>query len=293
MGEIKIQFTSKDITPWGGMALLKNMLDRIAFKEVIESLENLPQSGSNRGYKPYVLIESFITSVWCGANRFLHTEITRHDKTLTKIFGWRTAPAQDAYKRYFRKFNQAKNQDVFNRLTQWYFNELQFDNYTIDFDSSVLTRYGAQEGAKRRYNPQKPGRASHHPLMAFVDDCKMVANFWLRRGDTHTAGGFCEFLEETLERISGKKVGLVRLDSGFYDKKVFEYLEKRDISYIVAARFYEPVQRAISEQKAWFKLDEGVEIAQTQYQSPLWKRARRMVIVRQQISERPKSPVNN
>lgn len=37
------------------------------------------------------------------------------------------------------------------------------------FDSSVLTRYGEQEGAARGYNPSKPGRKSHHPLMAFVD----------------------------------------------------------------------------------------------------------------------------
>ncbi len=125
--------------------------------------------------------------------------------------------------------------------------------------------------------------------MAFVDDYKMVANFWLRRGDCHTSGGFCEFLEETIERLEGKTIGLVRLDSGFYDKQVFEFLESKAISYVVSARFYEPIQRLISEQKAWFKLDEGVEITQTEYQSPLWQKSRRMVIVRQKISKRPKS----
>jgi hypothetical protein len=38
----------------------------------------------------------------------------------------------------------------------------------LRFDSSVITRYGRQEGAVRRYNPTKHGRASHHPLIAFL-----------------------------------------------------------------------------------------------------------------------------
>jgi len=41
---------------------------------------------------------------------------------------------------------------------------IQCDNYTLDLDSSVLTRYGDQEGAERGYNPAKPGRNAHHPL---------------------------------------------------------------------------------------------------------------------------------
>ncbi|MFQ6116251.1 MAG: hypothetical protein ACE5NG_19510 [bacterium] len=35
-------------------------------------------------------------------------------------------------------------------------------------DSTVFTRYGTQQGAERGYNPHKPGRRSHYPLLAFV-----------------------------------------------------------------------------------------------------------------------------
>jgi len=286
---LKIRFTDKAITPWGGMVLLKNMLNQINFKEQIQTCSVLPQQGSNRGYSPYTIIESFVASVWCGANRFSHTEITRQDSVLGKIFSWERTPAQDVYKRYFSKFTQATNNEVFSGLYSWYFSNLKFDNFTIDCDSSVLTRYGEQEGAKKGYNPQKPGRNSHHPLMAFIDDCKMVANFWLRPGNTGATSNFINFLEDTLERLSGKKVGLMRLDSGFYAKEVFDYLEEKSISYIVSARFYEPIQRVIAEERAWCKLDEGVEISETIYKSPLWDKPRRMVMVRQYVPERPKA----
>ena len=58
----------------------------MGFRELIEANADLPQSGSNGGYKTSTIIEGFITSVWCGANRFLHTEVTRHDAALVKIF---------------------------------------------------------------------------------------------------------------------------------------------------------------------------------------------------------------
>ena len=46
----------------------------------------------------------------------------------------------------------------------------------VDFDSTVITRYGNQEGSAKGYNPTKKGRKSHHPLMAFVSQTRMVAN---------------------------------------------------------------------------------------------------------------------
>jgi hypothetical protein len=42
-----------------------------------------------------------------------------------------------------------------------------------------MTRYGEQQGSAKGYNKYKPGRKSHHPIMAFVSEIEMVANFWL------------------------------------------------------------------------------------------------------------------
>ncbi len=79
----------------------------------------------NNSYKKEVLLESFITSIWCGANRFLHTEVTRADKALGEIFGWERTPAQDAYKRYFEKFTQPINQQVGHYFFSWFFSEFE------------------------------------------------------------------------------------------------------------------------------------------------------------------------
>lgn len=282
-----ISFTNKEITPWGGLSFLKQMLNKIGFRELIDNCSELPVSGSNRGYKPSIILESFIASIWCGANRFLHTEVTRHDPALSKIFDWKKTPGQDAYKRYFSKFTQTTNQKVSDYFYSWIFDNLHIDNITLDIDSSVMTRYGEQEGAKKGYNPSKKGRASHHPLIAFIADVKLVANMWLRSGNTSSANNFLSFLEDTLYKLKNKTIGLIRLDSGFYQSEILEYLENKKMDYIVAVKFTQPIQRAIHEIKNWVVLDTGIEICEQTHKSDSWNKERRIVIVRQKIKDRP------
>jgi hypothetical protein len=92
--------------------------------------------------------------------------------------------------------------------------------------------------------------------------------------------------------MEGKSIGLLRADSGFYDKKIFEYLEKgrlKAVNYIIAAKFYRPIKLAMAYQKTWLKLDEGIEIAEGSYQAEDWDSPRRIIMVRQEINKRPKA----
>jgi len=288
--DFDIGYTSKEITPWGGMVFLKQMMNKIGFRKLVEANPDLPESKSNRGYKTSTIVEGFITSIWCGANRFMHTEVTRHDVALGKIFDWKEAPAQDTYKRFFSKFSQVTNQKVSDYFYSWIFDNFQFNNFTLDIDSSVMTRYGSQKGAKRGYNPAKRGRASHHPLIAFIADVKLVANMWLRSGNTSSANNFLAFLEDTLSKLKNKTVGLIRLDSGFFNSDILDYLETKAMDYIIAAKFTHPIQRLIVNSNNWIVLDTGIEICEQIYQSDSWLKPRRIVVVRQRIRDRPKAP---
>ncbi len=290
MSDIKIEFTDKEITPWGGLALLKKMMDKMSFIELLKS-SPLPAQGSNRGYDPVQIILQFIISIWCGASRYEHLEVTRFDVVIQQLFGWKQMAGHRAFIRYFQKFSMEDNTNVFSHFYQWFFNNLAFNNFTLDLDSSVVTRYGEQQGAAVGYNVKKPGRASHHPLMAFVADVEMVANFWLRSGDAHSANNFEAFLLQTLSHLENKTIGLLRADTGFYSNKIFKLLETNaaPISYVIACPMYVTIQRTIQSQKIWIILDEGIEIAETIYQSPTWDKPRRLVIVRQQVAQRPKA----
>lgn len=216
--------------------------------------------------------------------------MTRHDVALGKIFDWETTPAQDTYKRFFNKFDKTTNQKVSDYFYSWIFDNFKFDNFTLDIDSSVMTRYGNQEGAKKGYNPAKRGRLSHHPLIAFVNYVKLVANMWLRSGNSSSANNFLSFLEDTLSKLKNKNVSLIRLDSGFFSKEILDYLEQTKRNYIIAAKFNHPIQRIIDKSNNWILLDDAIEICEQTYQSESWQKPRRMVVVRQKIKERPHAP---
>lgn len=71
-----VRFSNRELTAWGGLALLKQILDSMAFRQAAAGW-GLPEPRSNRGYAPLQLIEQFIVSIWCGACRFVHAEVYR------------------------------------------------------------------------------------------------------------------------------------------------------------------------------------------------------------------------
>ena len=82
--------------------------------------------------------------------------------------------------------------------------------------------------------------------MAFVSQTRIVANAWLRPGNTADSSSCREFMEETFkESLKGKEVGLVRADSGFYTQETMSYPEKEHLDYIMAVRMYPNVKSEV------------------------------------------------
>jgi hypothetical protein len=127
----ELRFTDKEVTAWGGMGLMKRLLDHLNFDSALK-LAKLPQPRSNRGYAPEQLILQFMLSIWCGANRFEHAEVTRHDPVLKRLFGFKRMANFKAIMSLFRKFTQADNERIANTLYQWQFQQLGIDGLTLD-----------------------------------------------------------------------------------------------------------------------------------------------------------------
>lgn len=284
----KIEYTDDKVSAWGGFSVMKNFNEKLELKKAIANLP-LPQSTSNNSYATEDIVESFLLSVWLGCYKFSHTNILRFDDTLKQIFGWKQMPSDTTYKRFFQKFDQGINNEVFPALQQWFFNQLKFDNYALDLDSTAITRYGNQEGNIVGYNPTKRGRPSHHPLFAFLGNERMVVNSWLRSGNTSSAHQCVNFLNETLSILQNKKIGLLRADSGFASNTIFTHLEKEQINYVIAGRMHQGIQDKIRGITTWRALGLGIWVGETDYKATKWEKSRRVIVVRQSVDLRPKA----
>ena len=103
--------------------------------------------------------------------------------------------------------------------------------------------------------------------MALVADTRMIANCWLRPGNTSSANNVQAFLANTMRRLGSKHVSLLRADSGFSDSVFLEHLDDQQMHYVIALRQNQPLQRALVDAAGWWVLQdengkavEGIEL---------------------------------
>jgi hypothetical protein len=159
----------------------------------------------------------------------------------------------------------------------------------LNLDSSVITRYGEQEGAKKGYNPKKRGRPSHHPLIAFIGSGYIV-NLWNRSGNTHSAQSCVDFFAQTVNSLGSLIIRRVLCDSGFYDIDFIKHLESK-YTYIIAVRIIEVLQSKSIHDVVLKKIDDGLEAGDFyfQHKDKKWDKPRRYIVIRQTVSKRPRA----
>jgi hypothetical protein len=285
---MEYEYTDDQVTPWGGMQEMKNLIDKTGISNKLKSF-SLPEGKSNNSIEAISIVESFWVSIWIGCYRFSHTAVVRVDEVLRQIFGWKRVPSGTTYGRFFKKFTPSMNHEIFIELYSWFFEQLQFDNYTLDVDSSVITRYGEQQGAKKGYNPTKRGRNSHHPLFAFINDIKMVANCWNRSGNTSSSSNCIHFLEETFSILKNKKIGLFRADSGFCSESILKFIEGKTIAYVMSCKLYANLQSTIYSIHNWQPIAMGIWITEITFKQGGWSKPRRIIVIKQQEEVRKKA----
>lgn len=278
MHELIHDFTSRKVSPWGGIKFFQQTYARSGIQEVLRNV--LPKPGSNAGYDPVDVAEGFMVSAVLGAKRLCHSGMLRTDEVVREIFGWsRGMASQSTFSRFFAKFDISMNDEIFTSLQSHWFDNIKVGKLTIDIDSTVLTRYGKQEGATVGYNPTKRGRPSHHPIMAFCAELNMVVDAWMREGKSHDSSQVDCFIPHILGIVPSDRIGLLRADRGFYDHKILSDLEDQQIEYIIKAKMTNPLREAILLQPEWYGTD-GAQYCEFTYRGAAWLKERRIVVVR-------------
>jgi hypothetical protein len=148
----------------------------------------------------------------------------------------------------------------------------------LDMDSSKSPVYGEQEGAN--YNGHFE-TVCYHPLFLFNEfgDCEGAM---LRPGNVHSAERWREILEPIVERYKKRGIRLLlRGDAAFAKPEIYNYLEPRDIGYVIRLPANEvlqehikhllkrPVGRPPKKPSIWYH--------NFQYQAKSWDHPRRVV----------------
>src|SRR6185503_12289339 len=230
--KILFGFTAHPITVWAGVILLRLYFEWIKLREELsKALVGFAKHSNNQISSVEVML-SWFYGLALGAERFEHFSRYRRDRLLGELLGIERFGSPDTLRRLFLRFGYHEVTEVSERLMRFSLARVRpiLLGHTLDLDSTVLCRYGEQEGSLKGYNPKKPGRPSHHPLVAFLAERRRLLWATLRSGNSGSANGSVEFLKQALTVLpAGNRIGLVRADSGFFEKRLLENLESREL----------------------------------------------------------------
>jgi len=289
VNQVKIQFINKPITAWGGLAtIVAKLLEVLEVRSWVESALPIEEKSNNAKGIYEKVLATFLT-VLSGGERFSHLSWWAHGiEAIKKAFAVDWLPkASSTVTRFWGKISTQQISEKLGEAARRFAITLidwqGIGEDTLNLDSSVLIRYGNQQGAKRGYNPKKRGRPSHHPLLAFIG-AGYVVNVWNRSGDTGSGHGAVSFFRQT-RMVLGERFHVTRVlcDSGFYEIAFITYLEANRFTYIISVPISPTIQREILAVPQWHTVAKGVEVGEFVFEYRDHKRTkpRRYVVVRQ------------
>jgi len=283
---IRISFTDQRLTAHGGMVVWSHFLHQKRFRRQLrEVLPHCPTSPN--AYDPTDVALGYVGGILCGADKLSRVAWLQSDPALSQVLGVEAIASQSTLSRFFDVFGQ-KTCNALNGLHRQAAASLPSlkDGYTLDLDSwSLLHEDGHQQGVAVGYTRQglKP---CHRPLIAALAESKVIANYWLRRGDSPCANGAAEFLRQTVQGLPAHiRLKLVRGDAGFGEAGVQDMAQTLGLKFILVARLTQKVQSLCRHEDARWQRSEisGLEVQEVELDQP----GRRLIVIRQRIEQRP------
>jgi Transposase DDE domain group 1 len=283
---VAVCFDDERVVSDAGIALVATLAGRLGIEALAQRLVRLRRDrpgAANAGRKVMALLFAMVL----GADSIDDTEVLRAGRTRRLLGGWLPAPSTlGTFLRAFT-FGHVRQLDaLLGRALEraWKAGAGPGDGRLIvDVDSFVGEVCGRlKQGAAYGYTHL----LGYHPILATRAGTREALHIRLRKGSANTQKGIKRFCEELIARVdragaTGPK--LLRADSGFWNTKVFELLEKAGWQYSIGVRMTRTVRAAVEAiaEDAWATIEypqEGeAQIAETVYDG------RRLVVRRTRL----------
>jgi hypothetical protein len=250
---LKIDFQGSRVTSDGGLILVRELDERLAFGELIEQHLTDSRRGRNTQFLFADLLRQSVYSRLAGYEDINDAQRLSQDPTFRLISSeraWDRGAALTSRLQTFETEMLAEEENFaglerFNRALIGRAEAMDSGCRTIlDLDSTEIPVYGEQE--QSAYNGHFESTC-YHPLLLFnrEGDCLAAK---LRPGNVHSAEGWEELLLPEIERQQklGKEV-VFRADAAFAKPEVYEALEARGVKYAIRIPANGSLERDIAE----------------------------------------------
>jgi len=288
-GYVRLCPTDDALTPFGGLVPWAAFQKQCGLLEALAATCPVARTSPNAA-PVYDVLTSFGLTVLCDGRRFVHVQRLREDPTLSELFGLERVVGDDTLRRFVASVPEGAGAQWVAQVAQRLWGALP-QKLILDWDSTVQTKYGRQEGAAVGYNPQKRGRKSFHPLLAVAAGTRLCPYYRFRSGDTVTATQWESAMEECQSWLGAARVWLNRGDLGLGHERICAWHEAPAgrPHYLFRLKLTANVKRAIAAvpETDW----QGparlgvLQVAEVNLRLPDWSAARRVVVGRRCLGQ--------
>ena len=272
---LRVEFDDERVVSDAGVMVVAMLAGRLGIEALAGQLVRLRRDrpgAANAGRTVLAMIYAIVL----GADSIDDADVLRAGRTRRLLGGWVPAPSRlGTLLRAFTFGHVGQLDALLGQALEraWKAGAGPGDGrLVIDVDSFVGEVCGRlKQGAAYGYTHL----LGYHPILATRADTREALHIRLRKGSANTQKGikrFCEELIARVERAGATGPKLLRADSGFWNTKVFERLEKAGWQYSIGVRMIKAVRKAVEaiDEDAWQAITDypaggQAQIAETTY----------------------------
>lgn len=276
----EIEQTEAPLMARGGLMLPYEMAKALRLPEVID--QELPPSGSGRGYKPSQFVMPLVLMLHGGGKRLDDLRELKGEVSLRELLEMKELPASSTVGDWLRRMGRGgRGLSSLGKVNQHMVAEiLKRDKrieYTLDTDATVIE--SEKEEAKWTYKKEK----GYQPLLGFLFELGLVLGDEFRDGNIPAGTGAVDFLEACHRMMpKGKRIAYFRSDSAAYQTRVIDRCFQYEVLFTITADQDRAVKEAIKtiREEEWEPHEKDREIAETVHTMNNSKEAFRLIVQR-------------
>ena len=250
-----VVFDDTKVVPHAGLVIPLRLADRLGFRDTINArVRGRNQAGEpNSGDKAL----SLVAMLAAGGDFLSDVDVLQAGATLPKLgYRWFSQSRLGEWLRSLDNTNIEGFADTNTDVTEvaWAAGlgpDLEAvtgsDPFIVDIDSTFTETYGSHKAGAVVRNYQ--GLRGYHPLVAVAASTGEVIAGRLRAGNTSTTdiGEFTADTLQRLRRLTGADTALLlRADSGFYLRELFDHCAANNVKFSVTVRQTAPIRDLIN-----------------------------------------------
>ena len=224
--------------------------------------QHLPEPLSNRGFSVQQYVLPLIMMIYGGGKSISDMREIRNDKALREICNLDVVPSDSAIGDWLRRLGKKKGVRAFEKVNDEFMKSIiklsQVKNGTLVIDPTIIK--SEKRDAKMTYL----GHKGYRPAYASVPELGLITNYKFKEGNDN--GGRAAFVKESVEKTSEVlKLKRFLADSEYYVAEIFNYLNKQNLDFIIAAQIDSSSKKAIEsiDEDQWEPFKDKYEVAQT------------------------------